>query len=66
MSQHEPKKPYVYLANPFSDIEEPAAFAIGGPGSEKYEGQRFTRLEALKIVEQLVKETYGKEETETP
>lgn len=61
MSQHEPTKPYVYqplwAAEDYVGLNpNPKIYAIGGPGSEPYEGQLFTSSEALKIVERLVRE----------
>jgi hypothetical protein len=54
MSQREPSSCYVYQPDPDKPGElDPKIFAVGGPGSEKYQGKRFTRADATAIAESL-------------
>lgn len=53
MSSKEPTGPYVYQPEPVNSPLYPRIFAVGGPGAEDYDGQRFTRADANRIVEKL-------------
>lgn len=62
MSQQQPKEPYVYQPGSIGDSDR--IFGVGGPGAEEYEGKRFTKQEAERVVnklrlDRLIKESLG-------
>jgi hypothetical protein len=52
MSQREPDRPYAYQPDPAKSVED-KAWAVSGPGTEKYQGKRYTKAEAESLAEQI-------------
>lgn len=59
MSEREPTRPYIFQPEPDRPAYAGRIYAIGGPGSEKYAGKRFTRAEAQESLEKLALELVG-------
>lgn len=51
MSQQEPTKTYVYQPDPDNGQADPRIYAVGGPGSQVTNGDRYTKAEAQSIAD---------------
>jgi hypothetical protein len=50
MSDQEPTECYVYQPGPWQPGDDPKIFAIAGPGSEPYRGNRYTQDQAIRTM----------------